>query len=504
MKKQAVFVLAIVVVLLAIPAQGAKPVIVRDKFSKAGYHVFIPADDEGKYWSRWTLDWPFASKDTLYPIHEVFYGIVRPGEWQDYNDGSGSTWSLVESYGWQSYRAYTAGLYREWTIPDGHNRIHVITKFCSGVLNVTINGGTEGLDVTSIDTGSGDFVKETIVSTNSTATIRTLRLTKADGSGAEIIGIHSFDDDAVGDPNTSSVGLAVGHDLVDQHHYNHYWGLENDGISGQCERILKFSTLEFTIKWKEASEASTKWTAYGLHYGGPNADFAATRDPVLYIDAVSQGAMYDTGNIALAELHEADSIVTLVEGFGDYDRDGVEDGEDILKVRLGQDFTKTGVGIAVRIEWSDDGVVDAVGPYIPAIPVDNDLTGHFKLLPDETEIELGADPAGSKGNANAVVVYPDGVCCIITGQSLGPVDYICGYGGGTNKLNFKLKSELLEGGTTPADGDIWTVGGFIAVRKTGRIPGDLNNDCKVDFADFAILASHWLECNLDPPEACWE
>jgi len=32
--------------------------------------------------------------------------------------------------------------------------------------------------------------------------------------------------------------------------------------------------------------------------------------------------------------------------------------------------------------------------------------------------------------------------------------------------------------------------------------GDLNNDCKVDFSDFAILINNWLECNLDPPEAC--
>jgi uncharacterized delta-60 repeat protein len=36
------------------------------------------------------------------------------------------------------------------------------------------------------------------------------------------------------------------------------------------------------------------------------------------------------------------------------------------------------------------------------------------------------------------------------------------------------------------------------------ITGDFNNDCKVDFADFVIMSLHWLECNLDPQEACWE
>jgi hypothetical protein len=33
--------------------------------------------------------------------------------------------------------------------------------------------------------------------------------------------------------------------------------------------------------------------------------------------------------------------------------------------------------------------------------------------------------------------------------------------------------------------------------------GDINKDCKVDFVDFAILASHWLECGLDVPNECW-
>ena len=33
---------------------------------------------------------------------------------------------------------------------------------------------------------------------------------------------------------------------------------------------------------------------------------------------------------------------------------------------------------------------------------------------------------------------------------------------------------------------------------------DFNGDCKVDFADFAIMASSWLECNLVPQSTCWE
>ncbi len=34
--------------------------------------------------------------------------------------------------------------------------------------------------------------------------------------------------------------------------------------------------------------------------------------------------------------------------------------------------------------------------------------------------------------------------------------------------------------------------------------GDFNGDCKVDLQDFSIFMQDWLECNLDPPEACFQ
>jgi len=41
-----------------------------------------------------------------------------------------------------------------------------------------------------------------------------------------------------------------------------------------------------------------------------------------------------------------------------------------------------------------------------------------------------------------------------------------------------------------------------AARCASRIAGDVNGDCKVDFEDFAIIASHWLECYIEPAEVC--
>jgi len=41
-----------------------------------------------------------------------------------------------------------------------------------------------------------------------------------------------------------------------------------------------------------------------------------------------------------------------------------------------------------------------------------------------------------------------------------------------------------------------------AARCTSKLSGDINGDCKVDFDDQALMLSQWLECNLEPEEAC--
>ena len=33
---------------------------------------------------------------------------------------------------------------------------------------------------------------------------------------------------------------------------------------------------------------------------------------------------------------------------------------------------------------------------------------------------------------------------------------------------------------------------------------DFTHDCRVDIADFAVFAEHWMECNLVPLSACWQ
>jgi len=43
---------------------------------------------------------------------------------------------------------------------------------------------------------------------------------------------------------------------------------------------------------------------------------------------------------------------------------------------------------------------------------------------------------------------------------------------------------------------------FSGTRCLAPIPGDVYNDCKIDFMDIAVMSEHWLECNLVPQTAC--
>ncbi|MBN2591520.1 MAG: hypothetical protein JXA96_16765 [Sedimentisphaerales bacterium] len=41
-----------------------------------------------------------------------------------------------------------------------------------------------------------------------------------------------------------------------------------------------------------------------------------------------------------------------------------------------------------------------------------------------------------------------------------------------------------------------------AAYCTKKLAADINNDCKVDDADYVIMSLMWLDCNIYPPEAC--
>lgn len=80
--------------------------------------------------------------------------------------------------------------------------------------------------------------------------------------------------------------------------------------------------------------------------------------------------------------------------------------------------------------------------------------------------------------------------------------------------DFGLKpgSPCLNTGRPTFSNGYTNIGAWQGISRSELLPAnciewlemDFNGDCKVDFNDFALFTQSWLECNLDPPEACWE
>ena len=96
-------------------------------------------------------------------------------------------------------------------------------------------------------------------------------------------------------------------------------------------------------------------------------------------------------------------------------------------------------------------------------------------------------------------------------------DFVAIAAGAGNSLALKSDGSIVAWGnnysgqaTPPAGNDFIAVAAgsahSLALRKSCeyKLAGDLNDDCKVDFSDFAMVAAHWLiDCDLNPEDpAC--
>jgi len=60
----------------------------------------------------------------------------------------------------------------------------------------------------------------------------------------------------------------------------------------------------------------------------------------------------------------------------------------------------------------------------------------------------------------------------------------------------------LDGLTEPQQAEEVNLGSYVLCTWQSNV--DFYKDCKVDFVDFVIMISEWLDCNLYPADACWE
>jgi len=98
-------------------------------------------------------------------------------------------------------------------------------------------------------------------------------------------------------------------------------------------------------------------------------------------------------------------------------------------------------------------------------------------------------------NPNAHTWVNDDVTslCIDAGDPIGGcIDESSPNGGKINQGAY--------GGTEKASRSPWGIEPYCSEYPAG----DVNFDCKVDFIDFAVISSNWLECNLVPQSACSE
>jgi alpha-tubulin suppressor-like RCC1 family protein len=94
-------------------------------------------------------------------------------------------------------------------------------------------------------------------------------------------------------------------------------------------------------------------------------------------------------------------------------------------------------------------------------------------------------------------------------------DYVAIAAGGSQSLALKSDGSIVSwparfGHNPPAGNDFVAISAglthSLALKKDCQyeLTGDLNNDCKVDFSDLALMVSHWLiDCDLNPSDpAC--
>lgn len=149
--------------------------------------------------------------------------------------------------------------------------------------------------------------------------------------------------------------------------------------------------------------------------------------------------------------------------------------------------------------------------------INTDGTGYEVLHNFTGSAEDGSTPlfgalarSGSMlfGMTNLGGVYNGGVIFKMNVDGTG-FQVVHSFAGGVNDGTYPSGSLFLSGltlyGMTSAGGsnDLGVIFAMdVPVTCVNPPNNDLNGDCKVDFQDFAILASQWLDCGLEPASAC--
>jgi hypothetical protein len=196
------------------------------------------------------------------------------------------------------------------------------------------------------------------------------------------------------------------------------------------------------------------------------------------------GTLVDSDGITTVLTMQMDGNKGIMAGEGN--ATGNEDGVFIF-VKTSSGFTQANLAGEWFLGGSD---LQGAHTWDGMVTLDNSgvVTGGILRGSDGPEYSFtdGSFSINPTGQINGTLVDSDGVTTVLTMQVDGNKGIMAGEGNAIGNED----------------------GVFIFVKKIIRcvspLNSDLNNDCKVDINDFAVMASEWLGCGLDPISACWE
>lgn len=403
MKRIWIFLLVVVSFLyLFSPLAIADTVVaVRDAFKTENWFVFTTRDNV--FWTRfhYARQYTTVEVDELgWGMVDVQYGRVWEGSWQnrDDDDSGQRTGTWVEDdfeTNWPVLRSTEASTL-QYTIPQGHNRVHLLIQENKGATIDWADSTTTGIDLTTVPaTSTGAGVQEWELATNTTKTSAgAVNIRISVGSSVRIIGVRSWNTAVPGDPTTNTAGLATGHDLVTKinEDFDNKKTGEYEGIlANQSWSVLKDGTWEFAINWQPDAGGGFKWTSLGGHSNpATDAVYANTlgSGSLIAVDGVflgTDGEMSDIADIPAKTVLSGDTATIINEGFADHNGDGNNDATDFAILCL-TGFSNTGVTCDVNFDFGDAAEVTSF--YVGMLELDSGANADVVIEGDSTVYRL--------------------------------------------------------------------------------------------------------------------
>jgi len=287
---------------------------------------------------------------------------------------------------------------------------------------------------------------------------------------------------------------------------------DNIYVTGESEDSSSFHLDYATIKYAPDSNVPL-WVA---RYNSPsnNSDWAYAiaidSNDNVYVTGTSEGSgmghpFYDYVTIKYPPESNVPLWVARYDGPDNYDDRAYAIAIDSNNnIYVTGNSTNSGTSDYATVKYAPDSNVplwvaryngpDNDGDYAQAIAIDNNdniyVTGYSK--DSETVFDYATIKYAPDSNVPLWIARYNGLGNHWDEATAIAIDsddnvYVTGYSPGTDTGN-----------------DYATVKYSPGLICTIEIAGDFNNDCIVDFLDLKTITDHWLDCNLDPPEACWE